>query len=48
MGLTVDLRPPDFELRMAILKNLSVIYDLYIKMMQWSIFVQIVSVISET
>ncbi len=31
MGLTVDLRPPDFELRMAILKNLSAIYDLYIK-----------------
>jgi chromosomal replication initiator protein len=31
MGLTVDLRPPDFELRMAILKNLCEIYNLIIK-----------------
>jgi chromosomal replication initiator protein len=31
MGLTVDLRPPDFELRMAILKNLCEIYSLTIK-----------------
>ncbi|HPO49522.1 MAG TPA: chromosomal replication initiator protein DnaA, partial [Spirochaetota bacterium] len=31
MGLTVDLRPPDFELRMAILKNLTDIYRLDIK-----------------
>lgn len=31
MGLTVDLRPPDFELRMAILKNLTEIYRLNIK-----------------
>lgn len=30
MGLTVDLRPPDFELRMAILKNLSESYGLEI------------------
>ncbi len=28
MGLTVDLRPPDFELRMAILKSLSETYNL--------------------
>ena len=28
MGLTVDLRPPDFELRMAIMKNLSETYNL--------------------
>jgi len=31
MGVTVDLRPPDFELRMAILKNLSIVYKLDIK-----------------
>lgn len=30
MGLTVDLRPPDFELRMAILKSLSETYCLEI------------------
>ncbi|MCG8570959.1 MAG: chromosomal replication initiator protein DnaA [Spirochaetes bacterium] len=31
MGLTVDLRPPDFELRMAILETLSDTYGLTIK-----------------
>ncbi|HOV14661.1 MAG TPA: chromosomal replication initiator protein DnaA [Spirochaetota bacterium] len=31
MGVTVDLRPPDFELRMAILKKLSIVYKLDIK-----------------
>lgn len=30
MGLTVDLRPPDFELRMAILKTMSERYNLLI------------------
>ncbi len=30
MGIVVDLRPPDFELRMAILKNLSETYNLVI------------------
>lgn len=31
MGIVVDLRPPDFELRMAILKNLSERYNLEIE-----------------
>ena len=31
MGLIVDLRPPDFELRMAILKNLGETYKLEIE-----------------
>ena len=31
MGLTVDLRPPDFELRMAILKSLAEIHNLKIE-----------------
>ena len=31
MGLVVDLRPPDFELKMAILKNMSEIYSLNIE-----------------